>query len=159
MKQERTMLIGAVGAGKTSLLNVLNQTAEPASKTQSLEYHPCSIDTPGEFIENPNYYSALFSTSLEATRLLFVQDATSKVSVFPPGFAQAFSKHTMGVVTKIDHPHANVQHAKEVLKKMVLSGPILAISAFTGEGIEELKRILNWNNSTIEGRPVNDFKG
>jgi len=144
MRRGRIMLIGAVGAGKTTLLNALNKIDEPASKTQALEYNTCSIDTPGEFMENPNYYSALFSTSLEAEILLFVQDATKKLSIFPPGFAQAFSKRAVGVVTKIDHPDANVKQAKEMLKKIDLNGPILAVSAFTGEGIEELRKLLNW---------------
>ncbi|MDK2986241.1 MAG: hypothetical protein PWQ96_1885, partial [Clostridia bacterium] len=28
--------------------------------------------------------------------------------------------------------------------KIDLNGPILAVSAFTGEGIEELRKLLNW---------------
>lgn len=146
MKMGRVMLVGAVGSGKTTLARVLNKEKTGAvSKTQSLEYGACSIDTPGEFVENPSYYRALFATSLEADAVVFIQDAARDRSVFPPGFAAAFSKRTIGVVTKIDHPQAEVERAKSFLKSLGLSGPVAAVSAFTGEGIEEIREILNWD--------------
>ncbi|MEL7566055.1 MAG: EutP/PduV family microcompartment system protein [Dehalobacterium sp.] len=141
----RVMLVGAVGSGKTTLARVLNREEKMVTKTQSLEYSSCSIDTPGEFVENPSYYRALFATSLEADAVIFVQDATRSRSIFPPGFAAAFSKSTIGVVTKIDHPEADAVKAKGFLKSLGLSHSIIAVSAFTGEGIEEIRKILNWD--------------
>jgi ethanolamine utilization protein EutP len=146
MKVRRIMLVGAVESGKTTLANALNgERTGSVAKTQSLEYSACSIDTPGEFVENPSYYKALFATSLEADGVAFIQDATRNRSVFPPGFAAAFSKKTMSIVTKIDHPQANVEQAKEFLKSLGLSGTIVAVSAITGEGIDEVKKLFNWN--------------
>jgi len=146
MKIGRAMLVGAVESGKTTLARVLNkEEAGRVTKTQSLEYSACSIDTPGEFVENPSYYRALFATSLEADAVIFIQDATRSRSIFPPGFAAAFSKRTIGVVTKIDHPEADVEKAKGFLKSIGLSGAIVAVSAFTEEGIEEIRKILNWD--------------
>jgi len=145
-KISRVMLVGAVGSGKTTLARVLNkEEAGKVKKTQSLEYSACSIDTPGEFVENPSYYRALFATSLEADAVVFIQDATRNRSVFPPGFAAAFAKRTIGVVTKIDHLQADVKRAENFLKSLGLSGPIALVSAFTGEGIEEFRKILNWD--------------
>jgi len=145
-KITRVMLVGAVGSGKTTLARVLNkEETETVTKTQSLEYSACSIDTPGEFVENPFYYRALFATSLEADAVVFIQDATRNRSIFPPGFAAAFSKRTIGVVTKIDHPQADVKRAKSFLKSLGLNGSIAVVSAFTGEGIEEIRKILNWD--------------
>ncbi|MCR6544912.1 EutP/PduV family microcompartment system protein [Dehalobacterium formicoaceticum] len=144
MKTKRIMLVGAVNSGKTTLANALNGDATASvPKTQSLGYSACSIDTPGEFIENPSYYKALFATSLEADGVAFIQDATRNRSVFPPGFAAAFSKRTMGIVTKIDHPQADVEQAKGFLKSLGLSGAIVVVSALTGEGIDDLKQLLN----------------
>lgn len=145
-KISRIMLVGAVGSGKTTLARVLNkEEAGTVKKTQSLEYSACSIDTPGEFVENPSYYRALFATSLEADAVIFIQDATRNRSVFPPGFAAAFAKKTLGVVTKIDHAEANRERAEKFLKSLSLSESVVLVSAFTGEGMEELRKILNWD--------------
>lgn len=145
MKIGRVMLVGAVESGKTTLARVLNKEGTGmVTKTQSLEYSACSIDTPGEYVENPSYYRALFATSLEADAVIFIQDATKSRSIFPPGFAAAFSKRTIGVVTKTDHPEADVEKAKVFLKSLGLSESVVAVSAFTGEGIEEIRKILNW---------------
>jgi len=145
------MLVGAVGSGKTTLIRALNRDTGSVTKTQAMEYTASSIDTPGEFMENPSYYRALFATSMEADAVLFVQDATQKRSIFPPGFAGAFSKRTLGVVTKIDHPEADEARSRKFLKSLGLSGSIAAVSAFSGEGIAELRRILNWDKFS-EGR-------
>lgn len=145
-KNNRIMLVGAVGSGKSTLIKALNkEKIGHVRKTQSLEYAPCSIDTPGEFVENPSYYRALFATSLEADRILFIQDATKTKSVFPPGFAAAFSKAGIGVVTKIDHPEADINQAVIFLKKIGLSGSAVCVSALKEKGIKELRQVLNWN--------------
>lgn len=145
MKKPRVMLVGAVGGGKTTLVKALSGTEDGVKKTQSVEYQAGAIDTPGEFMENPFYYRALFATSLEADIILFVQDATARLSVFPPGFAGAFSRRTVGVATKIDHPGADVERACRFLQSLGLSGPAIAVSAFSGEGIDELRKALNWD--------------
>lgn len=145
MSNGRVMLVGAVGSGKTTLVRVLNKENDLVTKTQALEYSASSIDTPGEFVENPSYYRALFATSMEADVVMFVQDATRARSVFPPGFAGAFFKRTIGVVTKNDHPEANEERSRGFLKSLGLSGPVLAVSAFTGAGIKELRETLNWD--------------
>jgi len=139
------MLVGAVGSGKSTLIKALYGGEGPAAKTQAMDYAANSIDTPGEFMENPSYYRALFATSLEASAVMFIQDATRKRSVFPPGFAAAFSKRTLGLVTKIDHPEADVERAKRFLKSLGISGPILTVSAVSGEGLEELKKAIDWS--------------
>ncbi len=145
MSKARVMVVGAVGSGKTTLIQSLNRDTAVVSKTQSLEYRQFTIDTPGEFMENPYYYRALFATSLEVQMVLFIQDATKQRSIFPPGFAGAFCKMTVGVVSKIDHPEARVEQAEKYLQDLGLSGPILSVSAFTQQGMESLREILNWN--------------
>lgn len=142
MNPGRVMVVGAVGAGKTSLIRALTGGAGPVPKTQAMEYQANSIDTPGEFAENPFFYRALFSTSLEAEAVVFVQDAIRVHSVFPPGFARAFPRPTIGVMTKIDHPEADVERARLALEGTGLNGPVFSVSAVTGEGIDELRLFL-----------------
>lgn len=143
MSKSRVMLVGAAGSGKSTLAGALNREPEGIRKTQSVEYFAGTIDTPGEFMENPFYYRALFATSQDAGMILFVQDAARKSSVFPPGFAGAFARQTMGVVTKTDHPEADVEKAGRFLRGLGLNGPIVKVSAFTGEGLEHLRKLLN----------------
>lgn len=142
MKKNRFMVIGAVGAGKTSLVKAILGKTDVPSKTQSIEYNANTIDTPGEYVENPMFYRALFATSLEADVIIFVQDATKETCVFPPGFASAFSKPVIGVVSKIDHPEANVENALKILNGLGLKGKTQTVSALTGEGIAELEQML-----------------
>ncbi len=144
MRKNRIMLIGAVGAGKSTLIKSLNEQKCTITKTQSVEYTTDTIDTPGEFTENPFYYRALFATSLETDIILFVQDATKKHSAFPPGFAGAFSKPTIGVISKTDHPEADLKKAQNILKGLGFAGKIYPLSALTGDGVEELKKALKW---------------
>ena len=76
MSKGRVMIVGAVGSGKSTLIKALNGDQSAAAKTQAMGYTANSIDTPGEFMENPSYYRALFATSMEASAVMFIQDAT-----------------------------------------------------------------------------------
>lgn len=138
----RAMLIGAIRAGKTTLtLALLGKKIEP-HKTQSLNFYDWIIDTPGEYSENPLYYKSIMATSLEVTHVLFIQDATKEKSIFPPGFSLGINKLIIGVVTKCDHPEANVKRAVEYLKRAIISGPIVLTSSYSMIGIKELKELI-----------------
>ncbi len=142
---KKVMVIGAIDSGKTSLLMAMNGETGIASKTQTLIYNSLTIDTPGEYIENPRMYKALLSTSQEAGCILFTQDSTVDQSIFPPGFACAFNCSSIGVITKIDHENANLEKARDYLQNLTLRGPIFEVSALTGEGIEKVKDFLKFN--------------
>lgn len=140
---KRVMIIGAVGAGKSSLVRALIGEQEPARKTQTLEFHDWIIDTPGEYSENPLYYRTLMATSLEAGLLIMVQDATRERNYFPPGFSQGFPVGPIGVVTKMDHPDADAQRAKTLLHESLAGdSAIFLTSAASGAGIAELRQFL-----------------
>ncbi|MBA2943536.1 50S ribosome-binding GTPase [Paenibacillus sp. CGMCC 1.16610] len=136
---KKVMIIGAVGAGKSTLIKALFGESQPASKTQSLIYRDWVIDTPGEYSENPLYYRSLMATSHEAAAVLLVQDATRDRNYFPPGFEQGFAVPALGAVTKIDHPQADIDHAIELLRQALPEGEIFLTSAASNEGIAKLK--------------------
>ncbi|MFZ5591652.1 MAG: EutP/PduV family microcompartment system protein [Bacillota bacterium] len=140
----RIMVIGASEAGKSTLLNVLHGLGPVSSKTQALEFAARTVDTPGEYAENPRYYRALLATAMDVDYVLFVQDATRENCIFPPGMGQIFPGYTLGVVTKTDHPAASVLRAVEMLETVALKGDIIPVSALTGVGIDELKQKINW---------------
>lgn len=136
---KRVMMIGAVGAGKSSLVQALFGDEQPARKTQSLEYRDWIIDTPGEYTENPLYYRSLMATSLEAGMIILVHDATRDRNYFPPGFAQGFPIPAIGVITKADDPRADVKKAVRLLRESLPEGDIFITSALTQQGIAELR--------------------
>jgi ethanolamine utilization protein EutP len=138
----KIMIIGSVGAGKSSLLNALFGNSEPARKTQSLEFRDWIIDTPGEYTENPMYYRTLMATSFEARMLLMIQDATRTRQYFPPGFSEGFPIPAIGVITKIDHPSADVKLAEKLLRQSFMQEEIWHVSALTLHNVQPLKERL-----------------
>lgn len=135
----RVMIIGAIEAGKSSLIKALFNDNQPARKTQTLEYHDWIIDTPGEYSENPMYYRSLMATALEAGTLVMVQDATRDRNYFPPGFSQGFPISPIGVITKIDHPEADVEKAISFLRESLPQGEIFLTSSVSKSGIDQLR--------------------
>jgi len=138
------ILIGGTKAGKTTLLKVLNgeKFKKIDIRTQSLEFEDQSIDTPGEYIENRQYYTALISAAQEAEMIGLVADATAEQYFFPPTFASIFTRPVIGIVTKIDEPKANIDHAKNILN-MAGVDKIFLTSALTGKGITELSDFIS----------------
>ncbi|WP_282935880.1 EutP/PduV family microcompartment system protein [Paenibacillus sp. RC67] len=139
---KKVMIIGAVGAGKSTLVKALFGESQPAAKTQSLVYREWLIDTPGEYTENPMYYRSLMATSHQAAAILLVHDASRTRNYFPPGFAGGFPIPAFGAVTKTDHPNADPAKAMSLLRQSLPQGEIFLTSSARGEGIEELKNRL-----------------
>ncbi|MEH6941989.1 EutP/PduV family microcompartment system protein [Bacillus sp. JJ722] len=142
MYKHRAMLIGSIGAGKSTLTNALLGREVKAVKTQSLHYYDWIVDTPGEYTENPMFYKNIMATSLEVTHVLYIQDATKRKMIFPPGFSSGINKLQIGVVTKSDALDRNVEFAISQLKQVMTSGPIVVTSSFKGEGIQEIRDLV-----------------
>ena len=139
MKQGKVMLIGPIGSGKSTLTARLLEESSPVLKTQSLNYRDWIIDTPGEYSENPMFYRSLIATSLEARVLLVIQDATKHYQVLPPNFSGGFPKVAVGVITKIDHPNADLMRAEQILRQVLPIQAIFRVSSVTLAGISELR--------------------
>lgn len=144
--KNRAMLIGAIGAGKSTLTNALLGKIVPAIKTQTLIYYDWIVDTPGEYTENPFFYKNIMATALEVTHVFYLQDATNGKMIFPPGFSTGFSKLPIGVITKSDHQDANLERAIEMIRSVISYGPIVITSAVNGRGMEHLKALVEMND-------------
>ncbi|MGY4105697.1 EutP/PduV family microcompartment system protein [Ignavigranum ruoffiae] len=139
---QRIMMIGPVGHGKTSLIQALETKTQEYNKTQDIIYSGKFIDTPGEFVQHRHFNNALQVTSQDASLLCFVLDARSKEQIFSPNYAQSFNKPVIGIVTHIDvaTDEEIINASKELLKAG--TNLIFNISTVSGDGIDELKKYL-----------------
>jgi ethanolamine utilization protein EutP len=142
MKKYKFMVVGAVGSGKSSLISYLNGNESKVRKTQSILYNTLSIDTPGEYIQNPNMYKYIIAATQNVEYVLFIQDVTQRRCIYPPGFAQSFNRKSIGIITKVDSEEVDVEHSKKFLQTLGIKGPVFKTSSKTGYGIEELKAYL-----------------
>ena len=149
------MLVGGVGAGKTTLLRALERTGTPVRKTQMIDYAGWGIDTPGEYAEMGHFRQHLLAAASDARLLVVVQDATQRRALFPPNYFLMFAQPTIGVVTKIDAPAANVERATVLLRQSGVTGPIFHVSAITGSGLSVLRRNLRIYQTKPKGEHHN----
>jgi len=142
MKNHKLMVVGAVGSGKSSLIAYLNGSGKAAKKTQAVLYDTLSIDTPGEYMENPGMYKYIMAAAQTVEYVLFIQDSTQRRCIYPPGFAQSFNRKTIGIITKVDSEEMDVENSKRFLRTLGLKGPVFITSSKTGYGIDNLKEYL-----------------
>lgn len=142
MKQARYMVWGGVGVGKTSLINVLNNTpTNIARKTQMIDYQGMAIDTPGEYAELGHLRRHLQTTAAHVDLLLVVVDATCSETRFPPNYFLMFSQPVIGIVNKIDiASDADVEQAIQLLHQIGVVGEIFNVAVINGSGLDELRQ-------------------
>lgn len=140
---KRTMLIGAIGCGKTTLIQRLTNEELKYNKTQAIEYSSNFIDTPGEYIEHHNMESSLRVTSMNADIVVLLQSVIDKRLVFPAGFCTMFNKPTLGLITKVDKAAdpSDIEYSKNLLLSAGVKH-VIPISAVTGENIEKVRQAL-----------------
>ena len=138
----KLFLCGRSEAGKTTLTQALKGEKAHYVKTQYVKTWDITIDTPGEYAEHRSFLRALVGTAVEVDQVLFVQDATQERFMYSPGQASAFPVPVAGVVSKADAAtEKQVALARELLQ-LAGADPVFTVSAFTGEGIEDLLRFL-----------------
>ena len=135
---KKAIFIGSVGCGKTTLSQKLKGEEIYYNKTQAIEFHDQIIDTPGEFIQHRNYYSALLTTAVDAQVIVLMASAVERKQTFSPLFASAFAKPCIGIITKIDL--ATEEEIERTRKQLELAGAkkFFMISSTENQGIDEL---------------------
>ena len=137
------MLIGDVGAGKTTLINALYGRHGEARKTQAIEYEGAGMDTPGEYFSHPRLYAALLSTAPDVDTLVYVHPADGDQCRLPPGFLEVYAgKRIVGVITKTDLPEACPEAVEALLREHGIDGPIYRVSPADLAGLSVLRQLL-----------------
>ncbi len=137
------MLMGPVGAGKSTLFKVLFGLEEEVRKTQSMEYETGGIDTPGEFFSHPRLYHALINTSGEVETIVYVHPANEAEFRLPPGLLDVYEKKNLvGVITKTDLPDADPDRIEAMLRANGFTGPIFRVSSHDPGSMERLQHYL-----------------
>jgi len=135
---KRLLLIGSVGAGKTTLMQRLHGLEQTYAKTESVYTQGGVWDTPGEFVDSMWLKHALQQASTEVELILFIQAANSGTAKIPPLFTSYFTKPVIGVVTKIDvASQSQIAHARQVLG-LAGARELYEVSSLTGQGFDEL---------------------
>ncbi len=142
---KKIMFIGKSGCGKTSLTQALHGQDITYLKTQAVKYNGMVVDTPGEFAENRRFYSALMVSATKADIIGFVQDATARVSIFPPKFATMFKKEVIGIISKTDLDGGDIERSERFLK-LAGAGTILETSAVEKIGVQGVLALLEYGS-------------
>ncbi len=134
---KKLILIGRVGAGKTTLTQALRGEELRYQKTQYIHHDSCIIDTPGEYVETRQLGGALALYAYEADVVGLILSADEPYSLFSPNITGLVNREVIGIVAGIDRPRAVPERAERWLR---LSGcrRIFHISAKTGEGLSDL---------------------
>lgn len=143
---KKIILMGAVGCGKTSLIQKLRGEALVYDKTQTLEFIDDMIDTPGEYVLHRKFLQSLTVTAADADVVGLVQSVTEQEQIFSQGFGTMYPKTVIGIVTKMDlaKDEKEVAFVAEQLKGAGAE-EIFPISAKNNVGLVALQNFLSEN--------------
>jgi ethanolamine utilization protein EutP len=144
VKVGRFMLIGDIGAGKTTLFNLLFDKDELARKTQVMEFEgDTGIDTPGEYFSHPRMYHALITMAADVDRLVYVHPADVFECRLPYGLLDVYANKCIdAIVTKMDLPGADLARVEQLLRAAGIQGQIFPLSSSDAEAIDTVRRHL-----------------
>lgn len=130
--------MGRTGSGKTTLCQKLDALEIKYKKTQAVELYDHAIDTPGEYMENRNFYRALIMTAVDAKLIAILGDPTVRDNYIPPAFAGTFAKEIIGIVTKISLVSEKEIERVELELRQAGARKIFHVDTVEEIGIDEL---------------------
>lgn len=139
---KKLFLMGRSEAGKTSLTQALKGEELHYVKTQYTNTNENTIDSPGEYAESKCFSVGLACFSFEADVVAMVQAADEPFNLFGPGGRSFILRPLIGIITKVDSPHANIPMVRQWLVNAGCER-IFLINNVTREGIDELMEYLS----------------
>ncbi|CAA0125015.1 Propanediol utilization protein PduV [BD1-7 clade bacterium] len=145
------IVIGEVDSGKSALINALLGLDEEVRKTQSVEYFANNIiDTPGEYVSYRGFYGALLNSLVRVNTIVLLHPAMGGELKIPSDLLRVYpNKHIVGVISRVDDEHANIEYAREVLQKNGIKPPYFETSVYDIDSINQLKNYLIEITNTV----------
>ena len=134
---KKIFLMGRSEAGKTSLTQALKGEKLHYVKTQYTNTDDDTIDSPGEYAESKHFSVGLACFSFEADVIAIVQAANEPFNLFSDGSRNFLLRPLIGIITKVDSPHANIPMVRQWMENMGCER-IFMVNNKTREGISEL---------------------
>ena len=135
---KKIIFMGKGKSGKTTLCQKLHDLSVQYRKTQAIEQYTKAIDTPGEYLENRHYYSALIVSAADAKVIGIIADPLESENYIPPAFAMTFSRPVIGIITKIALASPKqIKRAENALKNGGIT-KIFKIDSIENIGLEPL---------------------
>ena len=145
---KKIILIGRSESGKTTLTQALKGENIHYHKTQYTNHFDVIIDTPGEYIQTRTLGAALAMYTFEAQVVGLLISASEPYSLFSPCVTPLANRDVIGIVTKINDPHADCKLAEHWLR---LAGcrNIFFVDSVTGEGVWKIFDYLREENDVM----------
>ena len=115
---KKIFLMGRSEAGKTSLTQALKGEELHYHKTQYTNTNEDTIDSPGEYAESKHFSVGLACFSFEADVIAIVQAANEPFNLFSDGSRNFLLRPLIGIITKVDSPHANIPMVRQWMENM-----------------------------------------
>ena len=138
----KVLFIGKTGSGKTTLCQWLHEQTPKYQKTQAVTYFEDAIDTPGEYLEQRGFYSALMVTACDADLIALVADPTAEENFLPVGVSGAFTKPVVGIVTKRRQADSAAIRRAERSLPDAGARQIFVVDTLFGDGLAALRQTI-----------------
>lgn len=145
---KKIILMGRSECGKTTLTQALKGEKIEYHKTQYVNYFDVIIDTPGEYIQTKSLGYALALYAYEADVVGLLLSATEPYSLYPPNITCMVNREVVGIVTKIDHEHADPKRAERWLR---LTGckKIFFVNSKNQDGVADILEYLKQDGDVM----------
>ncbi len=145
--EDRLMIIGLVGAGKSTISDLVEGEASDHRHREDCFYRTSCFEVPGSYIENQWMHSILIMLSQnQASAVLLLIDGATGQTLYNSGFARAFNEPCLGVLTKCDLLEESQRERGCALLAEAGCDEVLCVSAETGEGLDAL---MTWVRANV----------
>lgn len=136
---KRWVIVGLENSGKSTLCDYIENEKSKRVNTQDLRYRKKTLEVPSSYLENTWMNNIIIMLAQNQGKgNIFLLDGARIKSMYSPAYAKAFTKPTIGVVTKSDLLEEKGRlKAKKILEEVVCD-KIIFLSFVTNEGINEL---------------------
>lgn len=139
---KRIIVVGLKNSGKTSICDYIEGVNSKSYNRQDLLYRDKTLEIPASYVENTWMNNIIIMLAQNQGKAnLFLLDGENLNSMYSPGYTKAFTKASLGIVTKSDLLDEEKRFQAERVMKAIGCNKVIFTSFVTFEGLQELS---NW---------------